>query len=99
MDKTSLLLSLVFLVAMAVLIAPNIIAFNRGRMLRNITLWLAIFTGLALIYKNFGPGSEHQLFSLPPGIARRIPNETSNTAKPASDKTGHDEHGFTPPAE
>ena len=60
-----MLLSIVLTVALAILFIPNILALNRGKILRNIALWLAIFTALALVYKNFGPDSKHPLFSLP----------------------------------
>jgi ABC-type nickel/cobalt efflux system permease component RcnA len=60
--NTSLVLTIIMTVAMAVWMAPGIFAANRGRVLRNIALWLAVFTGLMLIYKNFGPDSAHPLF-------------------------------------
>jgi hypothetical protein len=39
---------------LALLIAPNVLAMNRGKILRNIALWLAIVLGLALVYQTFG---------------------------------------------
>jgi hypothetical protein len=60
--NTSLILTIIMTVAMAVWMAPGIFAANRGKVLRNIALWLAIFTGLMLVYKNFGPDSPHPLF-------------------------------------
>lgn len=55
MDKTSLILSGLLSLALVIMIAPGIFARNKGNVLRNIALWVAIFFGLALIYKHFGP--------------------------------------------
>ncbi len=55
MDNVSLILSGLLSLALVILIAPGILALNRGRVLHNIALWVAIFLGLALIYKHFGP--------------------------------------------
>ena len=90
MSKTSLILSVLMTVALVVLIAPGIFAMNRGKTLRNIALWLAIFTGLALIYQNFGPGSTHQLFSYRLG---GVSTDKSGDEKPDGSQ------GFTPPRE
>ncbi|MDD3029920.1 MAG: hypothetical protein PHS57_06555 [Alphaproteobacteria bacterium] len=65
MSHTSMILSSLLIVALLLFVAPNIFAINRGRILRNIALWLAIFLGLALIYKSFGPESAHPLFNAP----------------------------------
>ena len=56
MNNVSLVLTAILLIAMALMMAPNVIALNRGKMLRSAALWLAIFAALGLIYKNFGPG-------------------------------------------
>ncbi len=58
MDKVSLVLSGLLSLALVILIAPGILARNRGRVLRNIALWVAIFLGLALFYKHLGPGRQ-----------------------------------------
>lgn len=55
MDKVSLILSGLLSLALVILIAPGIFARNKGKVLRNIALWIAIFLGLALFYKQFGP--------------------------------------------
>jgi len=55
MDKISLILLSVLTLTLAVLLAPGILAMNRGKILRNIALWLAIILGLALAYRTFGP--------------------------------------------
>jgi len=48
-------------VTLAVLIAPNVFAMNRGKVLQNIALWLAIMLALALVYQNFGPGKNQPM--------------------------------------
>ncbi|MDD3287876.1 MAG: hypothetical protein PHX43_02560 [Alphaproteobacteria bacterium] len=57
MDKTSAIISGLMMVALVVLFAPNILKLNRGKILRNIALWLAIFLGLSLAYKYFHPNA------------------------------------------
>ncbi len=100
MSHTSMILSGLMTMAMLVFIAPNIFALNRGHILRNIALWLAIFLGLALVYQNFGPGSPHPLFQSPEamsGMRKAAPQPT--TASPDKDDNGTGEQGFTPPKE
>jgi hypothetical protein len=102
MDKMSVMLSVVLTVALAILFMPGVLAFNRGKVLRNIALWLAIFTGLALVYRDFGPDSKHPLFSLPPGVAMKVPEAPANGAASASKSDDGKTDGnksFTPPAE
>lgn len=65
MNKVSMILTGLLMLTMVAFMAPSIIAMNRGKALRNIALWLAIFLGLALFYRSFGPGSPHPLFNLP----------------------------------
>lgn len=88
MDKISLILSALLTLTLVILIAPNIIAMNRGRVLRNIALWLAIVLGLALVYQNFGPGKH-----LRPPAATEQHEEDGESAPPAADQ------GYTPPKE
>lgn len=79
MNKMSMIVSAVMLVAMIVMYMPGVIASNRGKVLRNIALWLAIFVGLTLIYKNFGPDSPHPMFSLPPAMTPHAPEQPAKT--------------------
>lgn len=65
MNRVSLILSSLMFITIALFLAPGIFQMNRGKILETIALWLAIFLGMALMYKNFGPGSPHPLFSLP----------------------------------
>jgi hypothetical protein len=112
MSHTSMILSGLMMMAMLVFVAPNIFALNRGHILRNAALWLAIFLGLALIYQNVGPGSPHPLFQTPetmqdmhkeaaplpvtPPAASSVKDEKKDEDKEAPDVG---EQGFTPPSE
>ena len=110
MSHTSLILTGLMMMAMLVFIAPNIFALNRGHILRNIALWLAIFFALALFYQNFGPDSTHPLFQMPKSMANMnretpalklpeaaAPKDTKKDEDKNTDDTG--EQGFTPPKE
>ncbi|MDP9127820.1 MAG: hypothetical protein M3N08_06150 [Pseudomonadota bacterium] len=106
MNKTSMIMSAVMLLAFVVWMMPGIFAANRGNVLRNIALWLLVFTALGLVYQNFGPASHHPLFNLPPSLAvsgtKPGAHEEGNDAKGAAgtkDDKPEDGHGFTPPAE
>jgi len=101
MSHTSMILSGIMLMAMLVFIAPNIFALNRGHILRNIALWLAIFLGLILFYQNFGPESEHPLFHTPASMSGMSKDEAPRLLPPAANKDSSDtgEQGFTPPKE
>jgi cytochrome c biogenesis protein CcdA len=107
MSHTSMILSSLMMMAMLVFFAPNIFALNRGHILRNIALWLAIFLGLALFYQNFGPDSPHPLFQTPAAMQGMKPTPPL-TPPPASkdkidkdtkDDDGSGAQGFTPPKE
>ena len=100
MSHTSMIISGLMMMAMLVFIAPNIFALNRGHILRNIALWLAIFLGLALVYQNFGPSSPHPLFQTPEamsGMRKAAPQPAATT--PDKDNASTGEQGFTPPKE
>lgn len=106
MSHASMILSGLMLLAMVIFIAPGVFALNRGHILRNIALWLAIFLGLVLIYQNFGPGSPHQLFGMPDAFqgmnksegVKLIPSHASDKDKD-SDAPDTGAQGFTPPKE
>jgi hypothetical protein len=65
MSTFSIVLAVISTIAMLLFITPNVIAMNRGHILRNIALWLAIFVALAGIYKIFHPTEG-------PGVGRHI---------------------------
>jgi hypothetical protein len=101
MSHLSMILTGLMLMAMVAFMAPNIFAFNRGHILRNVALWLAIFLGLAVIYQTFGPGSPHPLFALPSGMAGMRP-PPAGPATPAENSNKEKDDGgqdFTPPKE
>jgi hypothetical protein len=86
--------------------APNIFALNKGHILRNIALWLAIFLGLCAFYQSFGPGSEHPLFQLPASMqgmnsanAPKLSLPMSKEDKDSKDSDDNGVNGFTPPKE
>lgn len=104
MSHTSMMLSGLLMLAMALFIAPNVFASNRGRVLRNIAIWLAIFVGLGVFYQNFGPESAHPLFQLPESMSGLRSNAPSAAAKSADHGANKDDaddgsQGFTPPKE
>ncbi len=114
MTHTSLILTALMTIALLVVIAPKILAFNGGHILRNIAIWLAIFFGLALIYQNFGPESPHPMFQFPDSFQRgtlrviQAPEKQQNApAAKEDDKEGDakdttydgNEKDFSPPKE
>jgi hypothetical protein len=104
MSHVTLILSALFTMAMVVVMAPGVLALNRGRILRNTALWLALFLGLALIYRTVGPDSPHPLFRLPVAMQGMNGDGQDDASAPASSETkdgkkddGAD--GYTPPKE
>ena len=110
MSNISLILFALMTAALLLFITPGIFVANRGHLLRNIALWLAIFLGVTLIYKNFGPGSPQPLFHQPDsmkgmnnGIQQSPAAEDENgpndeTAQPDGKSTVESDD-FTPPKE
>ncbi|MBV8061562.1 MAG: hypothetical protein JO126_08690 [Alphaproteobacteria bacterium] len=84
-DNVTLILSAIMMVTMVFLIAPGVFAVNRGHILHNIALWLAIFLALGLFYHNFGPESPHPLFKIPEamtGLRHNAPAPTPQAPTP-----------------
>jgi hypothetical protein len=98
MNKFSLGLAALFMLMMVIIMAPNVLALNRGKVLRNIAIWLAVILALALAYQVFGPGSPHSLFA---PAAMMAPDEAATPS--SNDKNGSDKNGgdksFIPPGE
>jgi hypothetical protein len=92
MDKISQALTALMLLGLALMMAPNILRMNKGKTLRNVALWLAIFAGLGLIYQLFGPGGKGLNFSslMTPG---------HEEAAPAGSIKNTGDQGYTPPKE
>ncbi|HAX91509.1 MAG TPA: hypothetical protein DCY07_04785 [Rhodospirillaceae bacterium] len=97
MDTTTQILSGLFAVAIVIMIAPRIMSMNRGKMLQNLALWMAIFLGLAVAYKTVGPGKD----ALPlTGLEQPAPTQAGESDKPdAPQETLKEEDGFSPPRE
>jgi hypothetical protein len=66
MSRTTLILSALMTIAFILMMAPNVIAMNKGKVLRNIAAWLAIIVALGLIYNNFGPESKNPIIPASP---------------------------------
>ncbi|MDE1900091.1 MAG: hypothetical protein KGI37_00410 [Alphaproteobacteria bacterium] len=98
MSHTSMILSALMTIAMLIFIAPNIFALNRGHILRNMALWVAIFLGLALIYKNVGPDSPHPLFALPDAMQNMQPATFKMPVEPAKPVPAGSSTPASPPA-
>ena len=108
MSHTSMILSILITMLLLLFVSPSIFAANRGRILRNIALWLVLFLALALFYKNFGPHSPHPLFQLPyeleemrkdEGNAKPTSLPAANNKEDNKDDSDAGEKGFTPPKE
>ncbi|MGE3623628.1 MAG: hypothetical protein AB7H77_07150 [Bdellovibrionales bacterium] len=91
MQTVTIILSGILMLALLGIMAPGILALNRGRALRNIAIWLAIIAALGLYYYNFGPGKNAAMQGAP---AAEVPGSTA--APPAVDRNNGDQ-GFTPP--
>ena len=91
MSTTSIVLSALLTLTLVILIAPSVLALNRGKILRNIALWLAIVLALALVYQNFGPSGKlgHTL----PAPNADKEEDGDSSAPPVG------EQGYTPPKE
>ncbi|MDD5586392.1 MAG: hypothetical protein PHY92_05480 [Alphaproteobacteria bacterium] len=93
MNKFTMILSALLTLTLIAFIAPSIFAMNRGKMLRNIALWLAIALGLALVYQTFGPGKNQTL----PAQSTSQNGDGSNQPDSGSQDDGA--QGYTPPGE
>ena len=92
MSTLSIALTALLTLTMVVLIAPNILALNRGKVLQNIALWLAIVLALALIYQLAGPGK-----SAAPATARDA--DQGEISSPNTTTTPIGEDGYVPSRE
>lgn len=57
-SNTTMIVSGIVMTGMVLLIAPRVLAANKGVALRNIALWIGIFLLMALAYKTVGPGKD-----------------------------------------
>lgn len=88
MSHTSMILTGLLMMTLLVFIAPSIFAMNQGRILRNVALWLAIFLGLTLVYKNFGPESPNPLFGVPASMSGMKQQQKADPVKAAEEPAG-----------
>ncbi len=86
MQSVGLAITAIFLLIMAGYMAPNIMAFNRGKILRNVAIWLAIFLSLATVYRMMHPSARETVSATAP-------------AKAESHDNNDGKEGFTPPKE
>ncbi len=99
MDNISLILSGLLSLALVILIAPGILARNKGKILRNIALWVAIFLSLALFYKQFGPfETAYQRVSPSAGQNDSAP-ENADKEEPEAPSAPDLSDGYNPPQE
>lgn len=96
MNTFSMILSALFVLMLTIVVAPGILAMNRGKTLRNIALWLAIALGLALVYQTFGPGRKERQGMAPPPAAAGYETSTDERDSPADN---NQDMGYTPPRE
>jgi hypothetical protein len=112
MSHVSMILTGLMMMSLVVFMAPNIFALNRGHILRNVALWLAIFFGLGAFYQSFGPDSPHPLFQLPVFMQGMNKSEAPQLKLPFAkdgkenkdgsmngDSSDNGEQGYTPPKE
>ena len=106
MSPISMILTGLMIAAMLLFIAPNVLAMNRGYILRNIALWLAIFVGLSLVYKTFGPEGTLPLFGTPASHqdmskeeALKLPVGDAEDKENAKTENDAGAAGFAPPKE
>jgi len=78
--KPSLIFSALMMLAFVLMLAPNVLAINRGKLLRNIAIWLGIFAGLGLVYNTFGPGGRIPIIAPSSGIVAMQPQLGHNVS-------------------
>ncbi len=98
MSNLSMILGTIFLLLMVLMVSPNVFAINRGNVLRNVALWLAVFIGLAFVYKTFGPESPAPLFRLPKSMSGMNRKEAPKLlpSEPDENKNNEEEGKPTP---
>ncbi len=79
MNKLTLGLTAVMMLAFVLVMAPGVLARNRGNILRNIAIWLAIVVVLGLAYQYLGPGRN---VKLTPSLLSSPREEAPVTAQP-----------------
>jgi hypothetical protein len=97
MNKLSMALTALLVLVMIAFMAPNILALNRGKILRNIALWLGIFAAIGLLYQ-FLYGTDRPL-AKEGFLFNRAPAQQHKEAPPPADSKNNGTYGFSPPGE
>ncbi len=82
MDTVTLILSGLFTLALLIIIAPSIFKINKGKILKTIALWLAIFLALGIAYQTIGPGKNAALMQ---PLNRETAPERNESTHPLQD--------------
>ena len=96
MDPTYQIISAIIGTGIVIMLAPRVLASNRGVMLRNIAIWVGIFLLLALAYRSIGPGA---------GVIEQAGSQATTSQQQTSEQDNEDtktielkeEDGFSPP--
>lgn len=95
MDPTYQIISAIIGTGIVIMIAPRVLASNRGVMLRNIAIWVGVFLLLALAYRSIGPGANLvEQAGTEPTVSQQTPDQEADDTKPVEIK---EEDGFSPP--
>lgn len=101
MDTTYQIIAALVGAGVVIMIAPRVLARNKGRILQNIAIWVGIFLLLALAYKTVGPGKNQSTTQeLTAAEQPNVPASGVEIPPPQSEAqdTGNEE-GFSPPSE
>ncbi len=99
MDKISLALSALLGLVMVIWLAPSVIAMNRGKVLRNIALWLGIFLALALFHRQFIMEKQSANDISAPTFQQNGPTDKEDGDQAQSPDSEGDSSTYTPPQE
>jgi len=90
MNSLALNLTALSFLVLAAVMAPNILAANRGKIMRNVAIWLAIFVALGTGYQMMHPQV--------PVVAPQPVKQGEPAVAPTHDN-GDENKDFTPPKE
>lgn len=100
MDTVTLTLSSLVMIALVIMIAPNILRRNKGVALRNIAIWVGIFCLLALAYRYVGPGKQLVLnLDSPASLSDSLGPDATEVDVPQPTVDLDQDQGFLPPRE
>ena len=106
MDTTAQIIAALIGAGIVIMIAPRVLATNRGIALRNIAIWVGIFLLLALAYTHFGPRDQQAVPSPTPTSTSGAAPESANDAAvgdvdlpPDDGADMKEDEAFSPPSE